>query len=329
MSFECGIVGYQEGEGPTIVRVGFFMQHKVVTDEYETVSGFLGDVQLLLSNSRLFYSHHSDEFKQVNALEADFTQVLTEHGVVSSSGRAWRSSSSSSSASSLASPMHLTLKIPKAHFHFTPPKEARNSSASDEAVIKRGQPTSAKRESKDVTKLPVETEKPSDEVKSKRVTKAIESKGLAKSSAKGVSGKGSVKSSTESKVSSVKQPSKSTPTGRGSTTVSGGRGSATKLAPSTPAVRGKAITRPQAFVEEYAASDDPVKKFLSAVYSHRDPVLGEDVVEPFMQLPSRTLYPEYYKVITQPIDLSTIHKNVEVRVTFDSWVSEGGSFQIS
>ena len=45
------------------------------------------------------------------------------------------------------------------------------------------------------------------------------------------------------------------------------------------------LTRSKAWLEEYAASEDPIKMFLAAVYDHHDP-MGELVAEPFHELPS-------------------------------------------
>ena len=67
-----------------------------------------------------------------------------------------------------------------------------------------------------------------------------------------------------------------------------------------------------AWVGEYLSSDDPIKKYAAAVFSHCDS-LGDCVAEPFHLLPSREQYPDYYRIITQPVDLYTIQRNVEVR----------------
>lgn len=79
---------------------------------------------------------------------------------------------------------------------------------------------------------------------------------------------------------------------------------------SRPPLRLK-VTRSRAWVEEYANSDDPLKIFMAAVYDHHD-VTGTYVAEIFHELPSRQDYPEYYRVITEPLDLNTIKKNTEV-----------------
>ena len=205
-----------------------------MTDEYDSITDFLEDVQLLLNNSRLFYSTSSDEYQQVDALEVDYTRVLlSEHGIgVSSGGR------SRSSSDSVRSPTHLTLRIPKSHFKFTPPAStppARRTNSTSESVPK-GESSSVKQERKG-----------------------------GKKSAGGVAG---------------------------------GRGKPTRV---------------QGLVQEFSCSDDPVKIFLAAVFNYHDPGSREYVAEPFVHLPPRALYPEYYKVITQPIDLTTICKNTEVR----------------
>ena len=75
--------------------------------------------------------------------------------------------------------------------------------------------------------------------------------------------------------------------------------------------RGKASQR-QGWVQDYAGSGDPVKICIGSVYEHRDILTGDSLSEPFHSLPSRSEYPEYYRVITQPIDLKTICKNAEV-----------------
>ena len=71
------------------------------------------------------------------------------------------------------------------------------------------------------------------------------------------------------------------------------------------------LTRSRAWVEEYANSDDPVKIFMSSVYDFHD-ASGMYVAEIFHELPSRQEYPEYYRVITEPLDLNMIRKNTEV-----------------
>lgn len=71
------------------------------------------------------------------------------------------------------------------------------------------------------------------------------------------------------------------------------------------------VTRSRAWVEEYANSDDPVKIFMASVYDYHD-VSGSYVAEVFHELPSRQDYPEYYRVITEPLDLNMIKKNTEV-----------------
>lgn len=71
------------------------------------------------------------------------------------------------------------------------------------------------------------------------------------------------------------------------------------------------ISDPESWVQDYLASDDPIKKFIAAVFNFHDHS-GDFVAEPFHQLPSRKEYPEYYDIITQPIDLLTIQRNTEV-----------------
>ena len=71
------------------------------------------------------------------------------------------------------------------------------------------------------------------------------------------------------------------------------------------------VTRSRAWIEEYASSDDPVKIFMASVYDYHD-ATGSYVAEVFHELPSRQDYPEYYRVITEPLDLNMIKKNTEV-----------------
>ena len=71
------------------------------------------------------------------------------------------------------------------------------------------------------------------------------------------------------------------------------------------------VTRSRAWVEEYAESNDPVRIFMSSVYDYHD-LTGVYVAEIFHELPSRQDYPEYYRVITEPLDLNMIKKNTEV-----------------
>ena len=77
-----------------------------------------------------------------------------------------------------------------------------------------------------------------------------------------------------------------------------------------PPIRLK-VTRSRAWIGEYAISDDPVKIFMASVYDHHD-ASGSYLAEIFHELPSRQDYPEYYRVITEPLDLNMIKKNTEV-----------------
>ena len=83
-------------------------------------------------------------------------------------------------------------------------------------------------------------------------------------------------------------------------------------AKSAGGARGK-VTRSQAWIQEYLESGDPIKIYLASIYDYHDSSTGEYVAEPFLQLPSRSMYPEYYKVILQPMDLATMRRNVEVK----------------
>ena len=94
-----------------------------------------------------------------------------------------------------------------------------------------------------------------------------------------------------------------------------GQSSSKTSSASRPPLRLK-VTRSRAWVEEYASSDDPVKIFMASVYDYHDP-LGSYVAEIFHELPSRQDYPEYYRVITEPLDLNMIKKNTEVKCQVD------------
>ena len=236
------------------------LQHKVVTDEYPTVSAFLADVELLLSNSRLFYPSTSDEASQVDELEAGFTRVLSEYGFgvgLSTPSSSSESSSSggnsrrSSESDSIKSP--LTLRIPKAHLKLTPTVSSAPSLSS---------PATA--------------------------TVVVSSGGY-----------------TPIVAPARRSTLDSAPHSRRKTDEKG-------VFKSVVSVKGK-VTRSQAWIQEYLESDDPLKIYLATIYDYHDNNTGEYVAEPFLQLPSRTLYPEYYKIITQPMDLATIRKNTEVK----------------
>ena len=270
----------------------------MVTDDYDTISSFLSDIQLLVSNTRLVYRPGSEEHKQVDALEASFSKVLIQHGIgVVDAPR--RSSTTSVSPKSSASPTDFTLRIPKAHIQLTPPTTA--SGTQKTMATTSGEPGASKgasRESKGLSKA-----------ESKGLSK-LESKGLSKSESAGLSKSSESKglSKAESKKAESKGLSKAAAADKPAT--SQGKGSSKQTAGAAPGGgRGRVARK----MEEYAASEDPVKMFLAAVCGYHDPASGDSVAEPFMQLPSRTLYPEYYKVITQPIDINTIIKNTEVR----------------
>jgi protein polybromo-1 len=70
------------------------------------------------------------------------------------------------------------------------------------------------------------------------------------------------------------------------------------------------LTRSKAWLQGYMSSGDPLKLFLAAVYEHTDST-GVCIAEVFHELPSAKDYPEYYEVITEPIDLHTIKRNLE------------------
>ena len=71
------------------------------------------------------------------------------------------------------------------------------------------------------------------------------------------------------------------------------------------------VTRSKAWLEDYLASGDPLKMYVAAVYDHRD-TAGVCLAEVFHELPSAKDYPEYYQVITEPIDLNIMRRNLEV-----------------
>ena len=79
-------------------------------------------------------------------------------------------------------------------------------------------------------------------------------------------------------------------------------------------VSGVKVAPSQPWLDDYLNSNDPIKMFLAAVYDYHDPVTGDYTSEPFHLLPSRAKYPEYYRVIVQPMDLLTVHKNTEVLI---------------
>ena len=54
------------------------IQQKLKTDEYKTVTSFIGDVKLLLFNAQSFYQWTSEEFRNAVALEQAFLQKLEE-----------------------------------------------------------------------------------------------------------------------------------------------------------------------------------------------------------------------------------------------------------
>ncbi|XP_058969432.2 protein polybromo-1 isoform X2 [Pocillopora verrucosa] len=57
-------------------------------------------------------------------------------------------------------------------------------------------------------------------------------------------------------------------------------------------------------------SDNPLMMLFSEVYRFTDPT-GRTLSEPFLRLPSRRAYPDYYEVITQPIALSKIRSQIK------------------
>jgi len=103
--------------------------------------------------------------------------------------------------------------------------------------------------------------------------------------------------------------------GEDATSPKGGGGvgrSSTSGSSNTATLQSPEVTEFPAWVHEYLASDDPIRKYTAAVFSYCDSS-GECVAEPFHLLPSREQYPDYYRIITQPMDLWTIQRNVEGR----------------
>ena len=81
-----------------------------------------------------------------------------------------------------------------------------------------------------------------------------------------------------------------------------------------PAASTSKLTCSETWIHDYLASNDPMKMIIAAIHNYHDPVTEDFIAEPFHQLPSRSQYPEYYRVIVQPIDLLTIRNNVEVHL---------------
>ena len=138
----------------------------------------------------------------------------------------------------------------------------------------------------------------------------------------GKSRKASVSSESSQPSSSLRRHSLSqvyttAKTGTHSAHKAGQSGSKTGSA-GRPPLRLK-VTRSRAWVQEYANSEDPVKIFMASVYDYHDPA-GSYVAEIFHELPSRQDYPEYYRVITEPLDLNMIRKNTEVVLSLTKWV---------
>ena len=72
-------------------------------------------------------------------------------------------------------------------------------------------------------------------------------------------------------------------------------------------------TRSKAWIDEYVNSNEPQKVYVALVYNYHDSN-GEFIAGVFHALPSQKDYPEYYRVISEPIDLNTIKSNVDVSI---------------
>ncbi|XP_019864490.1 PREDICTED: protein polybromo-1-like [Amphimedon queenslandica] len=69
-------------------------------------------------------------------------------------------------------------------------------------------------------------------------------------------------------------------------------------------------TRSKAWLDDYLSSDDPIKIYFADIYSYHDSN-GDYISQPFIDLPSAKEYPEYYRIITEPIGLAMIKSNIE------------------
>lgn len=73
-------------------------------------------------------------------------------------------------------------------------------------------------------------------------------------------------------------------------------------------------TGPSAGTKYYRFPSNPVlKKKLLTIHKYLLDYTVEDrqPMEPFLVLPSKKLYPDYYQIIQHPIDMNTIEKNIE------------------
>lgn len=83
--------------------------------------------------------------------------------------------------------------------------------------------------------------------------------------------------------------------------------SSTSPAPST------SVT-PASSTKNYKFPNNPMlKKKLHAIHKHLLEFTFDNrqPAEPFLEKPSKKLYPDYYSIITHPIDMNTIYKNIE------------------
>ena len=71
------------------------------------------------------------------------------------------------------------------------------------------------------------------------------------------------------------------------------------------------LERPNRPVPEKGSSlESQIEYFMDEFLNHRDPS-GKVLAVPFQTLPSKTELPDYYKVITKPIDIDKLQKNIE------------------
>ncbi len=254
------------------------------------MTSYLEDIQLILDNTRQFFHPGSTEYQQAAALEKSCSQVLLDYGFASSSHE-----SESDSSESLQSPTELTLRIPTSRLSLS----SRRHSGADSATPTLHSSTAPSSGSgPKVPTLKINLASIKADSKSEITTGEIRG------------------SQEEAEVSVPKITIPKASASRGSTPKSSASKSSIRKGstPTSSASKSSAakIPDPEAWVQEYLASDDPVKKFMAAVFNFHDHS-GDLVAEPFHQLPSREEYPEYYRVITQPIDLLIIQRNTEVR----------------
>ena len=67
----------------------------------------------------------------------------------------------------------------------------------------------------------------------------------------------------------------------------------------------------QASLPKDATEEDAFQALLNVVLNARDPGTGRSLCEMFMRLPSKMQYPEYYRVITEPMDVRTVTQSLK------------------